>query len=261
MRVHHLNCGTLCPLSGPALVCHCLLVETESGLVLVDTGFGAADVRSPLARLHWSVYLMRPSFSPAETAVAQVRALGFEPEDVRHILLTHLDMDHAGGLADFPKARVHLFKPEYDAATASGMDFLSKRRYRKIQWAHGPDWRLYDVAGETWNGFEAVRELDGLPSGILLVPLVGHTRGHCAVAVETNPGWLLHAGDAYFNHAEMDAEHPGCPAGLALLQMTLAVDDGARRRNQLRLRELASARRDSVRVFCAHDRRELEGFR
>lgn len=49
MRVHHLNCGCMCPLGGPLmdgfsrsptarLICHCLLVETERGLVLVDTG-------------------------------------------------------------------------------------------------------------------------------------------------------------------------------------------------------------------------------
>src|SRR5690349_10843235 len=56
LRVHHLNCTTMCPpggrlmdgrvgASGPAaLVCHCLLVETDRSLVLVDTGFGLNDV-------------------------------------------------------------------------------------------------------------------------------------------------------------------------------------------------------------------------
>ena len=62
MRVHHLNCGTLCPhgrrlLAGeggllePAeVVCHCLLIETDDGLVLLDTGFGVEDTRD-LGRL------------------------------------------------------------------------------------------------------------------------------------------------------------------------------------------------------------------
>ncbi|MFN7134547.1 MAG: MBL fold metallo-hydrolase, partial [Myxococcales bacterium] len=56
MRIHHLNCTTMCPPGkrlmvgrsnawGPALlVCHCLLLETPRGLVLVDTGFGLQDV-------------------------------------------------------------------------------------------------------------------------------------------------------------------------------------------------------------------------
>lgn len=49
MRIHHLNCGTDCPFGGALfdgrskgltghLVCHCLLIETNEGLVLVDTG-------------------------------------------------------------------------------------------------------------------------------------------------------------------------------------------------------------------------------
>ena len=37
---------------------------------------------------------------PAETAVQQVKALGYSPSDVRHVLLTHLDRDHAGPEAD-----------------------------------------------------------------------------------------------------------------------------------------------------------------
>jgi hypothetical protein len=53
MRIHHVSCGTMCPVGGrlvdgfsrgltAKLVCHCLLVETEQGLVLVDTGFPRA---------------------------------------------------------------------------------------------------------------------------------------------------------------------------------------------------------------------------
>ena len=44
MRVHHLNCGTMNPHVIGRIVCHVLLCETDAGLVLVDTGFGLADV-------------------------------------------------------------------------------------------------------------------------------------------------------------------------------------------------------------------------
>jgi hypothetical protein len=56
MRVHHLNCGTLRPLGGrnvngdrppfrsARMVCHCSLIEAGERLVLVDSGFGLADV-------------------------------------------------------------------------------------------------------------------------------------------------------------------------------------------------------------------------
>lgn len=104
MRIHHLNCGTLCPLGGrlidgrpgvlrgASLVCHCLLIETEAGLVLVDTGLGRKDIEEPYPRLSRAMTsLLRPRRRMAETAWAQVRALGYADTDVRHILLTHLD--------------------------------------------------------------------------------------------------------------------------------------------------------------------------
>lgn len=46
----------------------------------------------------------------------QIRRLGYAASDVCHIVLTELDFDHAGGLEDFPDARVHVFDSvEYEA--------------------------------------------------------------------------------------------------------------------------------------------------
>ena len=111
-RVHHLNCGTMRPLGRQLsavmprdLVAHCLLVERPDGLTLVDTGIGVADVQQRAARLGRAfMLLVGPVLDPAETASAQVSALGFAPGDVTDIVLTHLDPDHSGGLADFPHA-------------------------------------------------------------------------------------------------------------------------------------------------------------
>jgi glyoxylase-like metal-dependent hydrolase (beta-lactamase superfamily II) len=270
MRVHHLNCATLCPvgarlvygdgglLARSRMVCHCLLVETNEGLVLVDTGFGLGDLADPrghLGRLFLGA--LAPRLDPEETAVRQVEALGFRRSDVRHLVPTHLDLDHAGGLSDFPQATVHVHAAEHAAATARAT-FWERERYKPAHWAHRPSWALYEARGEPWHGFPCVRELAGLPPEILLVPLFGHTRGHCAVAVDTGERWLLHAGDAYFHHDEMDPERPRCTPALATFQRVVAVDDGARRANQARLRALARERAREVEVFCAHDPVELE---
>nr|WP_246148118.1 MBL fold metallo-hydrolase [Nonomuraea turkmeniaca] len=91
------------------LVCHCLLVETGQSLVLIDTGFGTRDAEDPVGSLgRRFLRLTRPELDPRESAVRQVIRLGYQPTDVRHIVLTHLDPDHTGGISDFPWATVHL---------------------------------------------------------------------------------------------------------------------------------------------------------
>jgi len=171
MRIHHLNCGCMCPVGGrlwdgvsrgptAQLVCHCLLVETDSsGLVLVDTGFGSRDVEDPYGRLSpLFIHMNRIRLEHRYTALAEVTSRGFSPRDVRHIVLTHLDFDHAGGLEDFPEATVHVLQPEAEAAERRD-GFIRRRRYRPEQWDEVGHWSFYDRGGERWFGFDAVRGL------------------------------------------------------------------------------------------------------
>ncbi|MFP2927042.1 MBL fold metallo-hydrolase [Pyxidicoccus sp. 3LG] len=270
MQVHHINCGTLCPGGGARfvlgegslfgrarMVCHCLVLETRQGLVLVDTGLGTRDLQDPSRLGRRFMARNSPRLDPRETAVAQVERLGFRREDVRHIIPTHLDLDHAGGLSDFPTAEVHVFRDEYDAAQ-NPVGRSKKFGFRPVQWAHGPRWSPHEVAGERWFGFEAVRVLPGLGEDVLLVPLVGHSEGHCGVAVKAEGGWLLHAGDAYFSHHEMNPVAPRSPLGLALFQRLRSADNAARIANQGRLRELVRNHSREVRVFSAHCATEFQ---
>lgn len=266
MRIHHLNCISSCPLGGKLmdgqttsavrgrLVCHCLLIEAGSELVLVDTGYGLRDVAAPRSRLSpFFLALLRPELREDMTAVRQIERLGFRPEDVRHIVLTHLDFDHAGGLDDFPHAQVHLLAAEERSATQQ-QTALDRMRYRPQQWSTRPNWIRYpNSLGDSWYGFEAVRELHGLPPEILLVPLIGHTHGHAGVAVFRDRDWLLLAGDAYFYHAEMDPERPHCTPGLAFYQTMMEKDRPARLHNQERLRRLRKEHGAEVTVLCSHD--------
>lgn len=268
MRIHHLNCGTCCPAGGPLfdgtsngalghLVCHCLLIESDAGLILVDTGLGTRDVDHPRPRLSpFFIALNNPQLRREETAVAQIRRLGFRPEDVRHIVISHLDFDHAGGIEDFPSAAIHVTAREKEVADAQdGGAFVGTRRYRPMQWDAASDWRLYPPGGgERWFGFDAVRDLAGLPPEILLVPLQGHTWGHSGVAIrEDEGGWLFYAADAYFHRGEVGAGPYACPPGLRGYQALMEVDRAARLANQQRLRALARDHGGDVRIFCAHD--------
>jgi glyoxylase-like metal-dependent hydrolase (beta-lactamase superfamily II) len=229
--------------------------------VLVDTGFGLGDVRQPLPRLsRIFLGLNRPQLAEEHTAIRQVERLGFRASDVRHIIVTHLDFDHAGGIEDFPAATVHIFAAELAAARQRRGGRTGHARYRPMQWDDDVQFRAYETGGEPWYGFPSVRGLTGLPADILLVPLIGHTWGHCGVALRGPSGWLLHAGDAYFYALEMDIRAPRCTPGLRFYQWLMEVDRKARLGNQDRLRALIRERGPEIRVFCSHDRRELQAM-
>jgi glyoxylase-like metal-dependent hydrolase (beta-lactamase superfamily II) len=262
-RVHHLNCATMCPpgtrwlLGTKRLVAHCLVLETaRDGLILVDTGLGTRDIarQSDLPRMFHM--FSGPTLAEAETAVTQIRALGFQPDDVRHVVVTHLDLDHAGGLGDFPRARVHLHAREHAAAMTRASRY-ERSRYVPSHWAHGPSWELYSEDGDSWRGLPAIAKLRGLDADVGLLPLHGHSRGHSAVLVRHRERWLVHAGDAYFDRATLLGRRQ--PFGFAVLAVVDQMDGRARRASVATLRTLLAAHSD-VTIFCAHDTREYEAL-
>ena len=270
MKIRHLNCASMRPrperlgrlggslIATGRMVAHCLLIETNDGLVLVDSGLGLQDVAQPARRLG-KLFLRaaRPQLDPHETAARQIDAAGYRTSDVRHIVLTHLDLDHAGGLADFPDATVHVYALAHRAAL-DPRGLGQRHRYRPIQWAHHPRWQLHDEDGEQFMGLGAVRAV--VEPEVLLVPTTGHSPGHAAVAVRTSEGWLLHCGDAYFSRHEIADDPPACPVGLDLLQRSIASNGRERRANQQRIRELFARDDGAARVFCAHDPDELRSL-
>jgi glyoxylase-like metal-dependent hydrolase (beta-lactamase superfamily II) len=267
MRIHHLNAATLCPASArlvnghgrwlarARLVCHVLVVETNMGLVLVDTGLGTRDLADPTRLGQTWLRQVQPRLDPRETALAQIGSLGFSAADVTNIVLTHLDLDHAGGVTDFPNATIHVHAREYQAATRLEGTRASVR-YIPGHRQPEPRWALFDDGGERWFGFDGVRPIDDRLPEILLVPLRGHTAGHTGIAVRSSAGWLLHAGDAYYFHGQV-ATPPRAPIVLRLFQRRSDVDRAERIANQERLRALVADHGSEVTVFCAHDPVEL----
>ena len=260
MRVHEVNCGAMRPpggvlmdgrtpgLGAAMLACRCLLLETDDGLVAVDTGVVGRDAGQSRAA-HHPVFLALDNLrlDPAESMAARVQQLGFQLEDVRHIVMTHLDFDHAAGVGDFPWASVHLHEREAGAARARD-GAKARARYRPGQWGSLTRWRAHAFGGRGWFGLPAAFLLGGQ---VALVGLPGHTAGHCGVAVQEDDGsWVLHAGDAVFFRREL-ADAPSMPSGARAYQWAMEVSQRERRRSLRALRRVAAG--GGVRVVCTHD--------
>lgn len=257
-RVHHFNCGSFNPWPRLHLVTHVLLCELEHGLLLVDVGFGQADIEQPRARLGRSASSAGAALLSAETALVQINQLGFSAEDVTDVVATHLDYDHIGGLSDFPDARLHVTAVELDEAhSPTSKTRAGQARYRR---AH-----ISEIESVTqYNAFDSnILGLSGTPvddsERVFIVPLPGHTAGHAAVAVrDPARGWLLHAGDAFMHRLAIrpdNYQNTFTGRAVGLIERLMASDGAKVQANHRTLREVASS---GARVFCSHDQGQFE---
>jgi glyoxylase-like metal-dependent hydrolase (beta-lactamase superfamily II) len=146
---------------------NCLLIETPSGRVLVETGIGE--------RVDDKTRSMRNYEGP--WIVAALETAGFLPESVNVVALSHLHFDHAGGLlrADgskaFPHASIVAQKAEWEIALGENPRLVASY----VQ----PELRLVEKWGrQGW----ADGEREVLPA-VSVVPTGGHSTGHQAVVV------------------------------------------------------------------------------
>jgi len=170
---------------------------------------------------------------------------------VRHVVITHLDADHIGGLGDFPDAHIHVTAAEALGAIRSP-SWREKLRYRPAQWAHKPNIVEHRPHGEKWRGFAAAKELDEISPGIALISLPGHTRGHACVAVDAGHRWVLHCGDAFYHHGTIDGQAP-VPRALTAMETLIAFDQKKVKDNHARLAELYARQEPDLFIACAHD--------
>jgi glyoxylase-like metal-dependent hydrolase (beta-lactamase superfamily II) len=180
---------------------YAFVIEHPEGLIVVDTG-ETARVAEPGYFPWWHPYYrfgVQEWVQPEEEIGPQMRALGFDPNEVRWVLLTHLHTDHAGGLAHFPRAEHLVSRREYaDAAGVMGR----LRGYPSHCW---PDWfrpTLIELRPEPVGPFPASYAVTQA-GDVRLVPTPGHTAGHLSVLVTTPDLTYFLAGDASYTQELM----------------------------------------------------------
>lgn len=227
-----------------------MLLKENDRMALIDTGIGLLDTCHPVERIGRElVELVGYRFDKKLTAIQQIKNLGLNPSNVRDCIISHLDNDHIGGLADFPEATVHVGYEEYE-------NYLSGNpRYLKTPLLHNPVIKTYSKSTNEWFGFEARKVCTSLATEIFLIPLFGHTLGHCGIAVKCNDHWLFYIADAYYLRDELtNLEHP-----INKLAEARADDNVMRLESVNRIRNVLSSHPE-IRCFGYHDIDEFTSF-
>ena len=166
------------------------LVAGPDHLTLVDCGCSPAVVEDPEAAWGKLGRLYHPEVGPEDLVDAQIRQAGYRVEDVTDVVLTHLHMDHVGGLQLLARPRVWLQRAEHRWGTAPDA-FCSGGYY-----AHEyqlPDLDLHLLDGDT-----------EIADGVRCFLTAGHTPGHQSVLVRTDSGSVCVVGDAAYNRPMLD---------------------------------------------------------
>jgi N-acyl homoserine lactone hydrolase len=177
------------------------LIEHPDGLVLVDTG-ETARALEPGYLPAWNIYYrlaVREQVTADQEIGPQIEALGFSTADVRHVVLSHMHTDHAGGLHHFPRSEVHVSRAELAAATGRLGKLRGYLPHRLPEWFEP---RPVDFDAGPFGPFATSQTL---ADGVTLVPTPGHTPGHLSVAARTEDRLVLLAGDTSYTQALMQA--------------------------------------------------------
>jgi glyoxylase-like metal-dependent hydrolase (beta-lactamase superfamily II) len=239
----------------PYLVTRMVLVHSDDdGWVAIDTGIGEQDALDPRRRLGLPFTLaVGATIDASRTLKQQALARNIDPREIKHVVLTHLDVDHAGGLPDFPWAKVHAH-PREIATAANPKGAVQRGRYRRPHFEHGPDWCPFGEPTERWHGLDT-GPIDGLSDRWKWVALHGHTPGHCGIVWDDDDGDThFHVGDAFLQFYEMKTAQ--ARASLANRFHHIAFDDDSEKavacRRALRRIWLA-ANGGKMRWYSGHD--------
>ncbi len=168
-------------------------IEHPEGVIVVDTG-AAAHLKS-LPRWHPYFQLaVRFDIEPDQEVGPQLKNLGIGPRDVRTVVLTHLHVDHDGGVAHFPNSRI--LADGNEIARTAGikgalLGYLPKRwpecfDPKPLAWQPAP----YGPFSRSARLAEA--------GDVIAVPTPGHTPDHLSVIVRDGDEQIVLAGDTSY---------------------------------------------------------------
>jgi len=219
-----------------------LLEHPTAGRILVDTGLhpSAADaITDNFGRLN-AFFFSTLRTSPDRAVAVQLRDRGIDPEEVALVLMTHLHVDHASAMSEFPAATFVCSEAEWEAAIAR---FGAWWGYARRQLPPASRVRTIDFERQRTPHGPFRQAADVLDDGtIKLLYTPGHTLGHASVLVRLAEGEALLIGDAVYTMRNLSE-------GILPFR---SVDEDAYRRSLGELRAYVERNPDAL-VIPTHD--------
>ncbi len=161
------------------------LIQHSKGNVLFDTGGHPDLIDNPRGRLGAAADAFELTMQRGDDAVSKLSTLGLTPNDIDHVVLSHLHYDHAGCIEFFPNAAFYAQHTELSFAHWPAV--YQRAIYIKADFDHPVRWR------------ELTGEYDFFGDGrIVLFPTPGHTPGHQSMLVQLDSHAIILVADAAY---------------------------------------------------------------
>jgi N-acyl homoserine lactone hydrolase len=182
-----------------------LITHPNAGAILVDTSLHSSIAAEPSENFgRLASRFARPRIEPGKDLPSQLRERGADPRSIPLVVMTHMHMDHASGMSEFPSSTFVLSSTEWTAATTGSRPLL--RGYRPEHYDFAFDYRVVDFDGPRVDSYSTfARTFDLLGDGsIRLAFTPGHTVGHMCVLARLKDRDFVIAGDAVYTRRQLE---------------------------------------------------------
>jgi len=189
-----------------------LIRHPSAGAILVDTGLHpsiATDGKENFGGL--ATRIAKPDLGTGEDVPAQLRERGLDPGEIPIVVMTHLHLDHASAISEFPNSTFVVSEKEWESAATGPRPMLNG--YRRPHFEYAFDYRTvdFDRGGiDSYATFGRTFDLFG-DGSIRLAYTPGHSAGHISVIARLEERDFVIGGDTTYTVAQLEGNAPLAP--------------------------------------------------
>lgn len=182
-----------------------LIEHPEEGLVLYDAGLDAKQCEAGYYE-GLTTATHEKNYVPVSLQ-ERILSLGFSPEDVKHVIVSHMHEDHIGGVEAFPEAVVHISEKEWEDKERVFLGYPGLG----IKATYSPTYddverlNVFRYTSGSFISFNQSYDLLG-DGSLILLPTPGHSMGHSTLFIPQEDVSFILPGDAVYTMDHLDPE-------------------------------------------------------